>query len=414
MTSVRDSIGASWFPETTLIQRGMVPALALSEPLSVRELVRLLEQPEELRFDVPLDQEGLHGEVHLVIRSDGTYRFNGDMRATGAISFAYKVQVSLKSGAGIYLFLESSGHAYGSDTSGDRQHNWSEEHISSYVKQLWTMIRLAPQVDTHLETNIAGTLGAVVDVAKTVVETFVALQLAGPVAAVLVLGSELGAATGQTFTNPDLLLGALVAGGTIVLLGPGVMIPAIAAGAGAVAIADIRFRRMTEPEVALARRVFGDKVPVDRIIVTDLFNPGDNDVDREFVIPGLDGSILVNMGRNYDATLDPDAQQAKRKGAYPKPGQVFIHELTHAWQVQYASFMPGFVCRGVFGDKEYNPVQEKIDAGAPWFPTFGVEQQASIIDRWYGAYVGTGLESPPALQDPRFRYVSQNIRLGQA
>lgn len=402
-----------------MLRSGIGTALGLSAPLSVRELVQLLDGREELSFDAPLDADALHGEVHLVVRSDGTYSFSGFMRATGALSFAYKVQVTVKSSAGACLFIETSGRAFGTDTPGDRQRAWSEDNKSTYLPEFWTLIRSDAQMDLHLETNLAGVLGAVVDVAKTVVETYVALQLAGQVAAVVVLGSEIGAAAGQKFTNPDILLGAMVAGGTIILLGPGAMIPAIAAGAGAVAVAQINHRPMNEQEIALARRVFGDTLPIDRIILTDLSHPvpGDNGICPEFVIPGLDGSILVNMGKNYEATLLPDVQLQRDR--YRQPGQLFIHELTHAWQVEHDPFLPQFLCRGVFNDKVYDPPAEQVRVGAAWFPTFNVEQQATIIDSWYGAYVdsgkppGSGLESPAALRDPRFRYVSQNIRLGK-
>lgn len=403
-------------PEMSILRGDLAAALNLAEPLSLVELADLFAGPEELTFNVRLDNEGLHGEVHLVIRSNGTYEFSGYMRATGAFSYAYKAQVTVKSSAGTCLYLEASGRAFGSDTPGDRQRDWKEQHESQYLSQLWTAIRSGSQMDVHLDKNVAGTLGAVVDVAKTVLETYVALQFAGTTAAIVLLGSELASATGQTFKNPNLLVGAIVAGGAVVLLGPGAIVPAIAAGAATAVLADIRFRPMSEQEVVLARTVFGDKVPVDRIIITDLYNPGTNGIAREFAIPSLDGSILVNMGKNYEATLEPDVQ---KRSAYSHPGQVLIHELTHAWQIQYAPFMPGFLCRGMFGDKNYEYDQAKVAAGAPWNPTFGLEEQATIVDRWYGTFVdsgpfpGPGLESPPALQDPRFHYVSENIRVGR-
>ncbi len=54
---------------------------------------------------------------------------------------------------------------------------------------------------------------------------------------------------------------------------------------------------MNNEEIKLAQKVFKDKLPIERIRITDLYRPGGNDngsVAREFVIPGIDRSILVN------------------------------------------------------------------------------------------------------------------------
>jgi hypothetical protein len=68
-------------------------------------------------------------------------------------------------------------------------------------------LRLDPQLETDLQKNLSGVSGALVDVAKTVIETYVAAQFAGTVGAVIVLGGELSAATGVTIPNPHILAG---------------------------------------------------------------------------------------------------------------------------------------------------------------------------------------------------------------
>ncbi len=168
---------------------------------------------------------------------------------------------------------------------------------------------------------------------------------------------------------------------------------------------------MNNEEIALAHKVFKDKFPIERITITDLYNPGENNIAREFVIPGIDGSILVNMGKNFEHTLEPDIQGRKR---YAKPGEVFIHELTHAWQIHFTSFIPGLLCKSL-SNPNYDYDKTKVSVRSSW-SSFGLEEQATIVDEWFGANNNRplGLESTEALNDARFFYISQHIRFGRA
>jgi hypothetical protein len=413
MKSFRAAIKKSWFPEMKIIRGDLASVLGLSRPLSITELTRHLEHPEERKFQREVGADAIHGEVEFIIRSDGTYSFRGHLRATGFPSFAYKLQVAVRCGPGVVIVAETSGRVFGTDTSGEREKSWSENNTSDSIRQYWTTLRIDPQFETNLEKNISGTTGALIDIAKTVVETYVAAQFAGVVGAVIVLGSELGSATGTTFTNPNILAGVTLGAGVLLLFGPSAIIPAIAAGVVAAAVADIRFRPMNSDEIALANEVFQGTLPIDRIIITDLYRPGQNAkgaVDREFVIPGIDGSILVNMGKNFDHTLEPDIQKSVR-GGYESPGEVFIHELTHAWQIHHNTFLPGMLCKALI-DSNYVYDKAKLSEHAPWSSSFGLEEQASIVNDWYGEN-RPDLNSFKALNDDRFFYISQHIRLGR-
>ena len=413
MKSLRQAIEKSWFPEMKIIRGDLAGILGFSEPLSLTELTRHLDLPEERKFQREIGADAIHGEVEFIIRSDGTYSFRGHLRATGLPSFAYKLQVFVRCGQGAVVVAETSGRVFGTDTPGDREKNWNEDNFSSALRQYWTSLRLEPEFETNLEKNISGVTGALIDVAKTVVETYVAAQFAGVVGAVIALGSELGSATGVTFANPNILAGVTLGGGILILFGPGAIIPAIAAGVVAAAVADIRFRRMNDAEIALANQVFQGTLPIDRIIITDLYRPGENAngaVDREFVIPGIDGSILVNMGKNFDHILEPDVQRNVRSG-YEAAGEVFIHELTHAWQIHHNTFLPGLLCKALL-NSNYVYDTSKVREHAPWSATFGLEEQASIVNDWFGENQAD-LNSFDALKDDRFFYISQHIRLGR-
>ena len=234
--------------------------------------------------------------------------------------------------AGVVIVAESSGRVFGTDTSGDRQRDWNEDNTSESIRKYWIALRLEPQFETNLDKNLSGVFGGLVDVVKTVVETYVAAQFAGTIGAVIVLGAELGAATGLTFRNPNILAGVTVGGGILILFGPSAIIPALAAGTATAALADIRFRRLNDQsaksleEIQRANAVFKGTLPIDRIVLTDLHSP---DRYREFCYPAIDGSIQVNMGRNFDNPLGPDVNG---RAEYAKPGSVLMHELTHAWQ----------------------------------------------------------------------------------
>lgn len=413
MKSLRQAILKSWFPDMHVIRGDLATSLQLTQPLSLTELTRHLDQPEEKSFRSPLDADAIHGEAKFIMRSDGTYTFRGHLRATGFPSFAYRVQVTVRCAEGVVIVAEASGRVFGTDTPGNRQRDWNEDNTSESIRKYWTALRLEPQFETNLDKNLSGISGALVDVAKTVVETYVGAQFAGVIGAVIVLGAELGSATGVTFANPNILAGVTVGGGILILFSPSAIIPALVAGTVTAALADIRFRPMNDGEIELAHKVFKGTLPIERIIITDLYRPGQNAngvVDREFVVPGIDGSILVNMGKNFDHTLELDVQRNVRDG-YEARGEVLIHELTHAWQIHHNTFLPGMLCKALI-DANYTYDKTKVREHAPWSPTFGLEEQASIVNDWFGENMPE-LNSAKALNDDRFFYISQHIRLGR-
>jgi hypothetical protein len=413
--SVREAIKKSWVPEMQVLRGDMATSLGLNQPLSLTALTKLLDQIEVRSLQRDIDADALHGAAEFVTRSDGRYTFRGHLRATGLPSFAYKLQVSIRCAEGAVVVIETSGRVFGTDTPGDREKSWNEEGKSKAIRDYWTALRLDARIETDLEKNLSGVGGALVDVAKTVVETYVAAQFAGTVGAVIVLGGELGAATGATFTNPNVLAGVTVGSAILLVFGPSAIIPALIAGATTVLLTDIKIRRMNDAETALAFQVFKDTLPIDRILVTNLYNPTNTAsgfLAREFTMPGIaDGKILVNMGKNFDHTLEPDVEQSVRGTKYQANGQVFIHELTHAWQIHHSTFLPGLMCKALTS-ANYEYDKAKVAEHASWSNSFDLEGQATIIDRWFGEN-REALEDFKSINDDRFFYVSQHIRTGR-
>jgi len=398
-----------------VVPGNLASVLGLSQPLSLTELTRHWDQPEVRNLQGDLDADALHGGLEFIMRSDGTYTFRGHLSATGLPSFAYRVQASVRCAAGVVIVVEASGRVFGKDMPGRDRQDWNEDGTSDAIRQYWTALRLDPRLETDLQKNLAGVIGTLVDVAKTVVETYVAAQFAGVVGAVIVLGGELGAATGVTFKNPHILAGVTLGSAVLLVFGPSAIIPALVAGTATALLTDIQFRAMNDEEIALAFKVFKGTLPIDRILVTNLYNPTNTPAGflaREFTIPGIaDGKILVNMGKNFEHTLEPDVQQSVRGSSYQARGQVLIHELTHAWQIHHTTFLPGLLCKSL-ASANYKYDEAKVREHASWSKSFDLEGQAAIIDRWFGDN-RDALDEFKAINDDRFFYVSQHVRTGK-
>jgi len=390
---------------------GLAPALDLPSPLSVDALMRVFDQVETRRFTAQIDTTALHGEAELIVDSSGKYIFNGTVRATDIPSFSYKVMATLRTPGGALLAVEAGGEVFGKDTPKHSTSHWGEEGSSPEIARFWTDLRRSTTVfETDTQKQVIGTIGTVIDVVETVVELYVAAQFRGLIGVVVVLGVRLGAESGKSFVNPNFLAGITVAGGLLVLFGPSAIVPALVAGTGTALLADINHRPMSRPEMALARQVYGDQLPFERIVLTDLYNPSTTSngaaLDREFTFPAIDGGIWVNLGKNFANPLGVDVNG---RSSYKAGGQVLIHELAHAWQIAHVDLV-SLGCDALV-DSNYTYGVERVAAGVP-FHEFGHEEQAAIIDSWYGQFVAIGLTRAEALRDPRFRYVEHNIRVG--
>jgi len=151
--------------------------------------------------------------------------------------------------------------------------------------------------------------------------------------------------------------------------------------------------------------VFGDSVDFDRVRVTNLSGLQ----TRAFTTPTVDGTILVNIGNAYESPTTAVYP------AYPVPGQVLIHELTHAWQIEHAraddGFVPGLMCSGIYnqavvGRKAYTPGPP----GQPWH-CFNLEAQGAIVDKWF-AGITSPTRTPMDPRDPYYGYLTGNILAG--
>src|SRR6185312_8549288 len=94
-------------------------------------------------------------------------------------------------------------------------------------------------------------------------------------------------------------------------------------------------RGLHQNEIDFAKQVFDDTIPWDRVLLVDAVGWQ----GRPFTVPGMDQAFIINIGLGSyfaDAT----------KGTSPGnsiPGYIFIHELTHVWQIANGSWQ-GLMC----------------------------------------------------------------------
>jgi len=385
----------------------------------------VITEPEtiSLHTDVVTDDGiPISGWVEMILQSNGNYTFHGSMRATGGPSYDYGLQVFVKAADDIILTAFHSGNIYGTDTPGSRDDPWEENLNSALIKSEWVSIRNNPVIQYQFNASMEGILGTLWDFLKVGLETFLAFMVAGPTGAGIVLGNELLSAASIT-PPPGVVAGIAVFEGTILIFGNGAIIPAIVAGAGTGVVleAAIKTRPIHDSEKDFARLLFDktldEKFNENKVWITNLTKPG----GTKFTIPTvIDNIILLNLG---DEAFDDPVNYPESSGSdYSQAGSLFAHELTHACQIAANKFVPGMICNapGTYDYHSGNGEAHRLDeigwSRLTWENDFTREQQAHIVDDWYGAFcksftsleqLAANLNTADALKDPAFLFISK-------
>jgi hypothetical protein len=395
--------------------KGLAHAVGMQSPVSISSLIDSLLAPVTFHMQITTPSgTALGGSVDVTMKSDGGFSFDVYMHDSGWDPYDFTVRCVVQSGSGVAMAFQSSGHTDGTGSSPlgspNRDFHHNETGINALIKQFWLDVR-SSSMTVNKSYQDVGALHTVEDIAKDLLGFLIAdVTFGGGLAFVVCVSAEIADAAGASFVGPGGLVGVVVAGGVVWVFGPGALMAAVIAGVAAGAITDalIRHRQLTDDEYNFADTVFkGTLPPKDRIYVTNL----SWDDGRKYTWPELDGSIILNMGDAFD-----DPVHASSTG-YATKGQVFIHEMTHAWQIHTASFVPGILCRKITQTSSY----EYGSAGGSW-SDYGLEQQGAIVDQWFGRYawgwtnlqdVINKLSSNDAVTDPYFGYIANNIRLAQ-
>jgi hypothetical protein len=135
------------------------------------------------------------------------------------------------------------------------------------------------------------------------------------------------------------------------------------------------------------------------IIVTNLVGIG----GRQYTIPNGLGQIYMNMGsggyQNPTTYVRPNSSEV--------PGQLLIHELTHAWQIEYNTGLKA-MSEGISNQWKSTVADNKdvykYVCGKKW-DEYNFEQQASIVEKCYAKiYMRV-----PDKDNCELEYVKRNI-----
>ncbi len=329
------------------------------------------------------------------------------MHDSGAIDYSFVVRAVFAAPDGTAFALQHSGHVEGTEsttlTRSPRRNN--DKDITGFhqaIKSNWQAVR-AGKMRVSKDYSKAGVIGFVEDLAKTVLEvTSVAAR--GAIGAVIALGDEMK----QAFESLEQSGTIGVIAGVAVIASGGTIVMAVTTGvqAGLMTKALIENRPLTEAEYNFANVVFkGTLPPAQNIWLTNLEGLG----GRAFVMPGVGEKIYVNIGAN--AFKRPTTHV---RSVNDNPGRLFIHELTHVWQIHNRSFVPGWVCSGLISQigNTFGDAYEYRSKGFISWSEFNIEQQGALVDEWFGRREirrAAGV-LPEDNTDPYYRYIHQDVR----
>jgi len=400
MLSYRKEIKDSWV-RSEPSSRSLAALLGMATPTTLRDIVDRLHFVETIvrESDINTDDDAaIRGHVRMELHSNGTFRFSGRMEATGAAAYHFGLQAWVDGGGSPPIAATRSGRVFGSLEPGPDTYNWNEPGNNAGLVDAWRALRSGPVLHWHFKAELSGWLGGAVDVLEFAVKGIAASAVLGPAGWYVLIGNELAGAS-DDLASPDITAAILVGAGVLLIVGPFGLVPAVVAGAATAAIADVKHKKLEPAHIDFARRVFGDSLPYDDIILTNLQRPD----GRKFTTPAVGNKILVNLGPTaYENPL------GYTEGGYPAMGQVFIHELVHAWQI-YNLGLVHVLCN-LSEDYTYN---DDPTWSTRAFGGFNNEEQAHIVDDWFEAH-SADLLSFAALSDPAYHFIVNNIWPGEA
>jgi hypothetical protein len=383
----------------------------IAKPASLRLMMDRFASPVGFKRDVVTDT-ALRGHFQIELERNGRWRFKGSFRATGLYSFQVSIVVRVVGTAGVILYFSAGRRVHGTNESGDREAPYEQSGINGLIQANWPDLKNAVvHYDVQYDRSYLGDAGSVLAFAA---KAYAAALTAGTTGVLIFASVEaLGPENLTALAIPG-TVGVLLAGGTVLVFGPGALIPAVVAGvaAGVVTAELVKQRPPVDLEWAFCESVFGRTIPRERVMLTNLVGIG----NRPFTCPGPAETILVNLGEgffdpvNYRGFGDPANSNTQASG------QLFIHELAHAWQIAHAEFIPGLMCRGILNQVgtlggnmdvyKYGP------AGGRW-GDFNLEQQGKIVDEWFagnGQQRGAMPKETDESKNGYWRYIRDNIR----
>ena len=354
----------------------------------------------------------------VTLKSDGEYAFSFQVQDNAANGYSFQITAAVTAPGGIWLGAAHSGSVAGAlSTSGSKTDNYDESGKHPWIASNWLSLAGGFDLQVSISGSANGVAGFLADQVKTLLTALAASAVGGPVlGAVVFLGEE----ASQANLGISGTIGVIAGVAAFALTGGVVWAVAAGVAAGEVTAANIQQRTISSEEYAFANNVFHNTLPpITQIRLTNLSSVN----GRAFTAPSTDGNIYMNLGAAYGSPM------TYTNGAYPRPGEVFIHEMTHVWQIYHSSFVPGLICQAVVNQTKYTLGTNVYAYGPPTTPwdSFNLEEQGAVVDQWFGgvphewaptrtgSYTTNEDPSSPTfgVSDAYYPYIQNNIRAGK-
>ena len=409
MKSLREGARLAGF-SAPLSVRSVAQRLGFSPPISLTTLLRSVDsRPVTVaKFSGSIVSGGLAalgGSVEVTIDSTGFTQWRGHAHDSGADGYDFGVTAVLSNRLGKAIAFAHYGHVGGTFTSGSRNHDWDEPHPpQGWIAQQYSNFEHGDfQVYTEYTSDIASTLESAMGAIGRFLIGSTPLGVA--LGVIVFVGTEVG----SLISTGSLVPGARIIQGVLWLAGPSNILLALAAEG--IASAGSRTRELTDEEYRWANdEVYsGTLPPKDRIVLTDTIGAQ----NRAFTFPRFDGKITLNMGPDvFDDPRNSRVNEQDGDGWTIRRGEVFIHELAHAWQIAHTPIDLVFIADAlattacqVTGHNPYH-----YGPAGPAYSSFNIEQQAQIVNEWFS---GKKTGSVKDENSPYYQYIIRNIRTGQ-
>lgn len=330
----------------------------------------------------------LGGNIDATISSNGHWQIQTHVHNSGAIKYNYQLVVKIVTSNGIVYAFQHGGSAEGTENfdishGPRRDDDWNNSGSAIIVQSNWNLINNGNlQWRMFYSDDIASVFS---DLANSVAgDGKLLITLAGDVVTQTVNGvahvfnqtvdgiGNLAKCAVQDIKGIADATGFFInqAGQYIYFAGGGFF--------NLVLHGDFpQTRSIHQDEYNWANAmVFNNTLPpIDKI---KLFNFTSNDDHRFYTWPGIGDYIYMNIGDAFNNPMTYlDASRC-----YPAPGQVFIHELTHAWQIWH--YTPIGMTQRYLNEGGSSMANYQLNCPPNTINTnYKIEQEATMVDRNY-------------------------------
>jgi hypothetical protein len=328
----------------------------------------------------------LGGSIDATINSSGQWQINTHVHNSGAIKYNYQLVVKIITSNGTVYAFQHGGSAEGTENfdishGPRRDDDWNKSGSANIVQTNWNLINAGNlQWKMFYKDDM---LSVFADLANSVAgDGKFLVTLAGDVVKQTIHGVEhtfdqtVNGISGLTKCVANDIQGIADATGFFINQAGQYF---YYAGMGFFNLIEHgdwpKTRTITQAEYNWANKLIfnGTLAPIDKI---KIFNFSSYDGHRFFTWPGIGDYIYMNLGDAFDNPM----AYTNAQNCYAMPGQVFIHELTHTWQIWH--YGPPKMAQRYFSEGG-NAVANYLLNCPPnnVNSSYKIEQEATMVDR---------------------------------